>query len=84
MQKFPCSVEVQGLTKRYGRRAAVDSLSFRLRRNGAGKSATPRMLMNLLDPTAGGAWLLGLGCRTHQCALMERIGYVSEAPALTG
>jgi ABC-2 type transport system ATP-binding protein len=85
------AIAVQGLTKRYGRHAAVDNLSFEvpagsvcgfLGRNGAGKSTTIRALMNLVTPTAGSAQLLGQDSRRDHTALMERVGYVAEAPVL--
>jgi len=55
-------IEAQNLTKRYGRTAAVDRVSFTVRPglvtgflgpNGAGKSTTMRMIMGLDGPTAG-------------------------------
>ena len=55
-------IEAQNLTKRYGRTAAVDRISFTVRPglvtgflgpNGAGKSTTMRMIMGLDRPTAG-------------------------------
>ena len=61
-------IVVEGLTKRYGRQAAVDDLSFRVRTgavtgflgpNGAGKTTTLRMLLGLARPTAGRALILG-------------------------
>jgi ABC-2 type transport system ATP-binding protein len=61
-------IEVDGLTKRFGRVVAVDGLSFRaeagrvtgfLGPNGAGKTTTLRMLVALLRPTAGSATVLG-------------------------
>jgi ABC-2 type transport system ATP-binding protein len=85
------AIEVRGLCKRFGKRAAVDNLSFEvptgsvcgfLGRNGAGKSTTLRMLMNLTDPSAGDALLLGLDSRAHHTELMSRVGYVAEAPIL--
>ncbi|HWC96469.1 MAG TPA: ABC transporter ATP-binding protein [Candidatus Sulfopaludibacter sp.] len=85
------AIAVEGLTKRFGNRVAVDNLSFEvpagsvcgfLGRNGAGKSTVIRMLMNLADPTAGTISLLGLDSRRNHTALMHRIGYVSEAPVL--
>jgi ABC-2 type transport system ATP-binding protein len=87
----PPAIAVEGLTKRFGRRLAVDGLSFQvpagsvcgfLGRNGAGKSTAIRMMMNLLDPTAGKVTLLGLDSRRDHTALMGRIGYVSESPVL--
>ena len=61
-------VEVNGLTKRYGRELAVDRVDFTLRAgtvtgflgpNGAGKSTTLRMMVGLTAPTAGEARILG-------------------------
>jgi ABC-2 type transport system ATP-binding protein len=61
-------IEVDALTKRYGRLVAVDGLSFRaepgrvtgfLGPNGAGKTTTLRSLVGLLHPTAGTATILG-------------------------
>jgi ABC-2 type transport system ATP-binding protein len=61
-------IEVDRLTKRYGRQLAVDDVSFRcapgtvtgfLGPNGAGKSTTLRMICGLTQPTAGSATVLG-------------------------
>jgi len=85
------AIAVRGLSKRFGRRLAVDSLTFEvpegsvcgfLGRNGAGKSTAIRMMMNLLDPSAGSVTLLGLDSRRDHTALMQRVGYVSDTPAL--
>ena len=85
------AIAIQGLSKRFGKRAAVDGLSFEvptggvcgfLGRNGAGKTTAIRMLMNLTDPSAGQALLLGLDSRRHHAELMSRVGYVAEAPIL--
>lgn len=56
------AIEVDGLTKRFGATLAVDDLSFTVRPgvvtgflgpNGAGKSTTMRMILGLVQPTAG-------------------------------
>ena len=61
-------IEVDGLTKRFGPIAAVSDLSFRvdagsvvgfLGPNGAGKTTTLRMLLGLVEPTAGRATIAG-------------------------
>jgi len=61
-------IEVESLTKRFGKVLAVDGLSFRaepgkvtgfLGPNGAGKTTTLRALVSLLHPTSGTATVLG-------------------------
>ncbi|MFJ4694923.1 ABC transporter ATP-binding protein [Streptomyces sp. NPDC088766] len=55
-------IELEGLTKRYGEKVAVNNLTFTVRPgivtgflgpNGAGKSTTMRMMLGLDRPTAG-------------------------------
>lgn len=67
-------IEVNGLTKRYGATTAVNDLSFTVRPgevtgflgpNGAGKTTTLRMLLGLIEPTAGTATLRGRPFREH-------------------
>jgi ABC-2 type transport system ATP-binding protein len=62
------AIEVSGLTKRFGEVLAVDDLSFSvdegritgfLGPNGAGKTTTLRMLLGLVNPTAGSSTVLG-------------------------
>jgi ABC-2 type transport system ATP-binding protein len=76
-----------GLTKRYGRSAALDNLSFELTQgsvygligpNGAGKTTALKMLMNMVAPTAGRAEVLGADSRQLLPQHFARIGYVSE------
>ena len=83
------AIAVEGLTRKFGRCLAVDSLTFEvpagsvcafLGRNGAGKTTAIRMMMNLLEVTAGRATLLGLDSRRDHTALMHRIGYVADTP----
>ncbi|MEV0221578.1 ATP-binding cassette domain-containing protein [Streptomyces sp. NPDC050704] len=61
-------IDVQNLTKRYGRHTVVDGLTFRVRSgavtgflgpNGAGKSTTMRMMLGLTRPDAGSASIDG-------------------------
>lgn len=46
--------------------------------NGAGKSTTIKMMMNLLRPDAGEVKLFGLDYKTHEKAIKERIGFVYD------
>lgn len=82
----------RGLSKRYGRRLAVDQLGLEVLRgdvfgllgpNGSGKTTTLRMLLGLVFPTAGGIALFGQDVATpgeHQEAL-KRVGAIAEQPA---
>ncbi|MGA5298174.1 ABC transporter ATP-binding protein [Streptomyces koyangensis] len=67
-------IEVNELTKRYGRSTAVNGLTFTVRPghvtgflgpNGAGKSTTLRMLLGLTEPTSGTAAIGGHAFRDH-------------------
>jgi len=84
-------IETAGLTKRYGRKLALDHLDLQVPRgrihaivgaNGAGKSTLFRILLGFLPPTSGSARILG---RDSQRLLPEdrgRIGFVNEEHTL--
>jgi ABC-2 type transport system ATP-binding protein len=83
-------IEVQGLTKRYGDRVAVDGVSFTVRPgivtgflgpNGAGKSTTMRVILGLDAPTAGTATINGRAYRDFRAPLHE-VGAMLEARAI--
>ena len=83
------TIEIQGLTKRFGDVAAVDELSFSARAgavtgflgpNGAGKSTTLRMLLGLVSPTAGTATIDGKPY-TALPKPFRRVGAVLETDA---
>jgi ABC-2 type transport system ATP-binding protein len=70
---------------------AVDDLSFSvnegdvygfLGQNGAGKSTTIRMLLTLVQPTAGSIEIFGKDLRTHRREILENVGAVIERPDL--
>jgi ABC-2 type transport system ATP-binding protein len=80
-------IEVEGLSKRFGKVLAVDDLSFRaepgtitgfLGPNGAGKSTTLRSALGLVHPDAGGVTVLGVPYRRLDRPL-HRVGAVLEA-----
>ncbi|MET9389506.1 ABC transporter ATP-binding protein [Streptomyces sp. NPDC006624] len=85
-------IELEGLTKRYGEKVAVDDLSFTVRPgivtgflgpNGAGKSTTMRMILGLDHPTAGDVRIDGR--RYHQLKdPLTYIGALLEAKAWHG
>ena len=83
-------LETESLTKRYGRRLAVDDLSLQVERgdifgflgqNGAGKSTTIRMALGLVRPTSGRIVMLGHDMARHPMRALRHIGAIVEAPA---
>jgi len=85
------AVEVTGLTKQYGRAMAVNDLQLAIRPgeafgllgpNGAGKTTTIRMLITLLEPTAGDAKVWGYSIRSETERVREVIGYIPQERAL--
>ena len=80
-------IELQAVTKRYGRRTAVDGLSFTVRPgrvtgflgpNGAGKSTTMRVIVGLDRPQAGTATVNGRRYAEHAAPLRE-VGTLLDA-----
>ena len=78
-------VRAEGLVKVYGRRTAVDGVTFTvgageivglLGPNGAGKTTTVKMLLGLVRPTAGTAELFGMSAANP--AARRRVGYLPE------
>jgi len=83
-------IEIRELTKRFGPKLAVDSLSFDVRPgmvtgflgpNGAGKSTTMRMVIGLDRPTAGTAIVNGRPYAQHPDPL-HQVGALLEAKAV--
>ncbi len=81
------AVELTGLTRFFGRSAAVCDLNLEIPHgtvfgligpNGAGKSTTIKMLMGLLRPTSGSICVLGLDPLADPVTLKQRVGYVPE------
>jgi ABC-2 type transport system ATP-binding protein len=81
------AIVVSGLTKVFGRKTAVDALSFRVARgrffgflgpNGAGKSTTIKMLTGLLRPTAGDASIEGRPISGDLLEIKRIIGVLPE------
>jgi ABC-2 type transport system ATP-binding protein len=86
-------VEAQDLWRQYGRFEALRGLNLAvpegsalalLGPNGAGKTTTIKVLLNLLEPTRGRAFVLGADSRKISPAELCEIGYVSENQELPG
>jgi ABC-2 type transport system ATP-binding protein len=84
-------IEVQHLTKRYGRVTAVDDVSFRVERgeilgflgpNGAGKTTTMRILTGYMPASDGRAVVAGFDIFDKPIEAKRRIGYLPETPPL--
>ena len=84
-------IEVENLTKRYGRHTAVDGISFRVNKgeilgflgpNGAGKTTTMRILTCYLPATEGTARVAGFDVFEQPLEVKRRIGYIPETPPL--
>lgn len=91
------AISIRGLIKRYGRLTAVNNLSLEvasgeivgfLGLNGAGKTTTIRILLDLLRPTDGHAFMLGHDCQSEGLQARSRVGYLPGEmgfyPHLTG
>ncbi len=85
------SIEVVGLTKRFGALTAVDDVSFQVEEgevfgflgpNGAGKTTTINILCTLLRPTAGSARVAGYDVASQQDDVRQSIGLVFQDPSL--
>ena len=81
------AVCADGLTKRFGDFTAVDDVSFEIERgeifgllgaNGAGKTTVIKMLLGILDSTAGSSQIAGAEMHRAARRLRERLGYVSQ------
>jgi gliding motility-associated transport system ATP-binding protein len=84
-------IEVQHLTKRYGRVTAVEDVSFRVERgeilgflgpNGAGKTTTMRILTGYMPATEGRAVVAGFDVFDQPVEAKRRTGYLPETPPL--
>ena len=82
------AIELDGVSKAFGRFKAVDGLSFRVPRgamfgllgpNGAGKTTTIRMIMNITAPDSGTIRILG---HPMDRQTQNRIGYLPEERGL--
>ncbi len=84
MDKQP-ALEIHGLTKSYGKVAALRGVDLEVDRgeifgflgpNGAGKTTTIRCLLDLIRPDGGAARVLGLDPQADAVAVRARVGYL--------
>ena len=85
------AIDIQGLSKRYGKTLAVDNLTLQVPKgellsllgvNGAGKTTTVKMLSCLTRPTAGDALLLGKSIRRDASAVKAMISVSPQETAI--
>jgi ABC-type multidrug transport system ATPase subunit len=86
-------IEVEKLTKSYGRRRGIADVSFQVSEgevfgflgpNGAGKTTTIRTLMALIRADSGSAKISGLDCWERSVEIKRLAGYVPGEPSLDG
>jgi ABC-2 type transport system ATP-binding protein len=84
-------IYVDNLTRHFGNFVAVDHVSFEVNEgeilgylgpNGSGKTTTIRMLLGLLKPTSGEAFVLGFNSFTESEEVRARVGYMSQKFAI--
>jgi ABC-2 type transport system ATP-binding protein len=92
-RKDEISVEVHDLVRMFGDFAAVNRVSFQVKRgeiygllgpNGAGKSTTFRMLCGLIPATSGTLRVAGADLRTARAEARQNLGYVAQKFSLYG
>jgi ABC-2 type transport system ATP-binding protein len=81
------AIDVHGMTKRFGRRTAVDHIDLRVRQgeicgflgpNGSGKTTFIRMLCGLLRADAGSGTCLGHDVITKSDTIKREVGYMTQ------
>ncbi|MCZ7553213.1 MAG: ABC transporter ATP-binding protein [Anaerolineales bacterium] len=84
-------IRVEGLTKDYGPRRAIEDLTFTadqgeivgfLGPNGAGKTTTMRILTGFMPPTYGTAEVAGFDIIDQSLEVRRRVGYMPETVPL--
>src|SRR5215210_5757992 len=84
-------IQVNGLTKDYGARRAIDNLTFDAEQgeivgflgpNGAGKTTTMRILTGYMPPSSGKATIGGMDVVANSLEARRKIGYLPETVPL--
>lgn len=79
-------IETKNLTKYYGKDRGVEDLNLEVKEgeifgflgpNGAGKTTTIRLLLRLINPTSGKAFVFGKDASQHYVDILRNVGYLS-------
>src|SRR5687767_15433142 len=82
-------IQLQALTKRYGKFTAVDAIDLHVPRgqlsgflgpNGAGKTTTLRMIAGILRATSGQVLIGGVDLATDPIAAKSKLGFIPDRP----
>lgn len=82
-------IETKGLTKEYNGKRSVSDLNLHIKkgriygllgRNGAGKTTTMKMILNLIDSSAGEVIVFGKSMKKYNKEILPRIGCLIESP----
>lgn len=85
------AITLQGLSKQFGRKTAVQDVSFDVNKgdvfgllgpNGAGKTTIIRMIVGLMRPTRGEARVFGFDPQTQRRDVLVRSATILESPAM--
>jgi len=84
-------IEIQNLTKEYGRIKAIDNISFNVEKgeilgflgpNGAGKTTTMNIITGFISSTSGVVKVAGFDILEDPVEVKKHIGYLPEQPPL--
>ncbi|MCD7841004.1 MAG: ABC transporter ATP-binding protein [Lachnospiraceae bacterium] len=86
-------IKTEHLTKRYGKKVAVNDLSLTIKKgevfgllgpNGAGKTTTILMLLGLTEPSGGTATIEGMNCTRDPLGVKSIVGYLPDNAGFYG
>jgi len=86
-------IETRNLTMYYGKHRGIEDVNLSIQPgevfgflgpNGAGKTTTLRVLLDVIRPTSGQAFVFGLDCRQHGPEIRQKVGYLPGELNLPG